>query len=830
MSGGPLLQLGAPLAGWATPLEELPDPVFAGRMLGDGVAIDPTGSVLHAPCPGEVVALAATRHAVTLRAAGGQEILMHVGIETVALAGEGFEALVAIGDRVEAGHPLLRFDLELLASRARSLLTPVIVLGTDCQVQARHTGKALAVGEPLYAIAGRTVAACATAPAGGMQPVVERTMTVRLAHGLHARPAGRIVQAVRASGAQLRLVRGSIEADGRSVTALMLLGLQRGDAVTIRAEGAQAQQAVDDVALLLADDHVVVPASSPAASAAKTAAPGADVLVGTVASRGLALGPALHLREAVYALDESGAEPARERSRLESGFAALRTTIAARSAQGSSTQREIATAHAALLDDPVLLEAAMGSIAAGHGAGYAWHHAVAGQAHAMEQLDDPYLRERAADLRDIGAQLLAILGHRPEGGPTPMPDGAIVLARELLPSQFAALDATRLAGICTAEGGPTSHVAIMASAAGVPMLVAAGAGISGVKDGQTLVLDAEAGQLWLAPDERRLAEARTTLQHERERRVAERRAAQSEARTADGQRVHVHANLGSPDEALTAVGLGAEGCGLLRTEFLFLDRRTPPDETEQASIYQRIASALGHRSLTIRTLDAGGDKPIEYLPLPPEENPALGLRGVRTSLRRPDLLQDQLRAILRVSPAGQCRLLLPMITDIVEVAQVRAELRLAMQALRIDVEPSLGVMIETPAAALLADTLAPHVDFFSIGTNDLTQYTLAMDRGHPELAPRLDGLHPAVLRLIDLAVRSAHASKREVAVCGNLAIDPQAIPILLGLGVDELSVAYAAVPAVKARISRLEMRACHELARRALACSTAAAVRRLEGE
>jgi phosphocarrier protein FPr/phosphocarrier protein len=403
-----------------------------------------------------------------------------------------------------------------------------------------------------------------------------------------------------------------------------------------------------------------------------------------------------------------------------------------------------------------------------------------------------------------------------------------VLAHEILPSQFAALDPARLAGLCMAGGGPTSHVAIMASAVGLPMLVAAGNAIDAVPEGREVILDATAGVLQVAPDAQALAAANQACAQDRAHREAQRIAAARPGATRDGRRIHVFANLGSPDEASTAVGLGAEGCGLLRTEFLFLGRRTPPSEDEQLEVYQQIARHLDGRPLTVRTLDAGGDKPIDYLPMPTEENPALGLRGVRTSLWRPELLRTQLRAILRVQPRGQCRILLPMITDVSDIDAVRTELAAARASLGSDAATlALGVMIETPAAAMLADTLAPHVDFFSVGTNDLTQYTLAMDRGHPELASRLDGLHPAVLRLIDTAARAARSYSREFAVCGNLAIDVHALPILVGLGVEELSVASAAVPAVKARLAELDFESCLALAARALDCATALQVRAL---
>jgi len=297
----------------------------------------------------------------------------------------------------------------------------------------------------------------------------------------------------------------------------------------------------------------------------------------------------------------------------------------------------------------------------------------------------------------------------------------------------------------------------------------------------------------------------------------------TDCRLASGERIEVFANLaGSAADTRHAVTQGAEGCGLLRTEFLFLERATAPDEAEQLRSYQQVADLLGRRPLVIRTLDVGGDKPIAYLPLPPEENPALGLRGIRTSLWRPELLDVQLRALLAVKPA--VRILLPMITDVAEFRLVSERLNDLCRELGV-ARPQLGAMIETPAAAMLADQIAAVADFLSIGTNDLAQYGLAMDRGHAELAARIDGVHPAVLRLIEVTARGAAAHRRPLAVCGGLASDPGAVPLLLGLGVDELSVVPGSIPRLKALIRKLELDACRKLAAHALGLTTAAEVR-----
>jgi phosphocarrier protein FPr/phosphocarrier protein len=376
-------------------------------------------------------------------------------------------------------------------------------------------------------------------------------------------------------------------------------------------------------------------------------------------------------------------------------------------------------------------------------------------------------------------------------------------------------------------------VAILAAAAGVPMLVATGGALLDIEKSAALVLDAEIGVLRVSPDAAELAAAQARVNERRAAQERERAAAQRDCHLASGERIEVFANLtGSIADAELAVRQGAEGCGLLRTEFLFLERVTAPTEEEQARCYQDVSGVLGDRPLVIRTMDIGGDKPIPYLPLPPEDNPALGLRGIRASLWREDLLETQLRALLRAAKvaatAGQIRILLPMITEPGEIRAVRAilaRLRAPDEAL-----PQVGAMIETPAAALMAEQIAAEVDFLSIGTNDLTQYTLAMDRGNAAVAPRVDGLHPAVLALIKLVGAAGERHGKLVAVCGGLASDTNAAPLLLGLGVRELSVVPTLIPSLKARVAALTLADCRNLAARALELDSAEAVRALARE
>ena len=401
------------------------------------------------------------------------------------------------------------------------------------------------------------------------------------------------------------------------------------------------------------------------------------------------------------------------------------------------------------------------------------------------------------------------------------------MADELLPSELVALDRARIAGICMARGGPTSHVTVIAAGMGIPVLVAAGPDVLAVRDGACLILDAEHGILEIEPTAADRMVAERAMAARKAQRAEDLAAATRSATTSDGTGIVVFANIGSLADARTAVERGAEGCGLLRTEFLFLERREPPDEQEQVREYQALADALGDRPLTIRTMDIGGDKPIPYLPMPREENPALGLRGVRTSLWRPDLQRTQLRAILQVQPFERVRILLPMITDLADVRAVRAMIAELVRELHLPHAPRLGAMIETPASAMLADQVAREVDFLSIGTNDLSQYTLAMDRGHPELAARLDGLHPAVLRLIASVAKAGREAATEVTVCGGLGSDLAAIPILIGLGIGEVSAVPEMIPRIKRSIRLLDTNACKALAREALDRDTAASVRAL---
>jgi multiphosphoryl transfer protein len=846
-----ILQILAPFDGWCGTLDEVPDPVFAERLLGDGVAIDPTSGILVAPCAGEIVTLPASAHAVSIRTAQGIDVLVHVGIDTVQLDGRGFEARVRPGASVRAGDELIRFDLDVVARGAKSLLTPIVVTSMDgLSLQQLRAPGLVSAGEVLFEIAGIATAASTPRPRAA-NPSTEaatagQTLIVTLRQGLHARPAALLAQRAKSFGAQASLSAHGRTANARSVVAIMALGVRQGDEISIQASGADAAQSVAGLVAGIQEALRMEAAAGHGAAASPGAAAGPDVVAdssraapaiapspsfaagvlgGVIAVPGIAVGRATRIERREIAVTENGAGPARERAELEQARINVRARLERVAATGGATRREIIAAHLEFLDDPEVNEAAHELIAAGKSAGFSWRAAIRRSIAALQALEDSRLRERVDDLLDVESHVLLALAGEARPMNIPLPERAVLIADDLLPSELTALDRQRLVAICLSGGGATSHVAILAAAMDIPMLVGLGSGIREIADGATVIVDADAGTLQTAPAATAIEKARAAVESRLMRRAKTLAEAQIECRALDGTRVEVFANLGNVMDAAAAVANGAEGCGLLRTEFLFIDRETAPSEAEQLAAYQGIATALEPRPMILRLMDVGGDKPLRYLPLPAEENPALGLRGVRTALARPDLMRTQLRAALRVQPVGNVRLLVPMITDVAEIVAVRRIIDEIKAEIGIRDRIELGAMIETPAAALMASALIREVDFLSIGSNDLTQYTLAMDRGHPELAGRTDALHPAVLKLVAATASAGTAAGKMVAVCGGVAADRLAVPILLGLGVRELSVVPAAVPAIKRQIRSLRISECRELALRCLDLATPGEVR-----
>jgi phosphocarrier protein FPr/phosphocarrier protein len=823
------ITLTAPLQGWAMPIAEVPDAVFSDRMLGDGIAIDPTGDTLVAPCAGVVLSLLDSGHAITLRTAEGAEILIHIGLDTVALGRRAFTPCVAAGDSVAAGAPLIRFDLDLLVREARAVMTPIIVMNGDAFAITRQTtGRMVELGEPLLTLEAKESIASAAAQTD-THDVHSLSIAVPLPHGIHARPAARIATLAKRHESSITIGCRDKSSDARSPIGLLGLGIGCNDTITISASGPDAIAAANAIATLIQsgmdEPAEVATAASPAAPRALPS----GALPGVTAAPGLAVGHARWFRQAEIAVPKQGEGIAIEEARFAHAVAALTDRLADQAQHATGAERAIVEAHAALLGDPALRDAARSNIAAGHSAGHAWRGAIRPLADALRSGSDRRLAERADDMLDLERQMLALIVGVQLVAPSFPPD-TILLADDLLPSHILALDRSTIAGICVARGGPTSHVAILAATMGLPALVAIGDALGTVREEAVLILDASGAFVQVDADADTLAAAQVRIVKASVRRAEALARASAPCVMADGIRIEAFANLGSVGDAHLAIENGAEGSGLLRTEFLFLERDAAPSVAEQTADYQAIADVLDGRPLIVRLLDIGGDKPAPYLPMAAEENPALGLRGIRVGLAHPQLLEDQVRAILAVEPVGQCRIMVPMIASLDELRAVRAVVDRVAAELGLAERVSVGVMIETPAAAVTADLVAAEADFLSIGTNDLTQYALAMDRGNPAVAAGIDGLHPAVLRLIAQTCDGGRQHGRWTGICGGLASDPLAIPILIGLGVTELSSAPAMVPEVKALVATLTMEACRAHAAAALDCPSAAAVRTLARE
>ena len=819
------LTLNAPLSGPLLALGTVPDDVFASGAMGDGIAIDPLNDCLHAPCDGVIIHVARTGHALTIRADNGAEVLLHIGIDTVELNGEGFALLVKEGARVRNGQALVRFDLDRIARQCKSLISLIILTNGEHFELRPLAAKTVKLGEPLLQVVPRATAPLQTAVDN---VVAEASASVRVTHrgGLHARPAALIRKTAQGFSSQAKVHFGAKSAACDSLIGLMGLGIGEGDEVRVTCRGKDAEAALQALVAALSvavkQEH-----HAPVVAMPRRATTEADVLQGVCAAPGLVCGPLFRLAGIELPSDPGNHVTDEQLQRLDAALEQVRGEV--RSTLDQARQRkaveeeEIFAAHLALLEDPALLEAATDAIEHGSAATHAWRDAIQAQCAVLLALGKPLFAERANDLRDLQQRVLrALLG---EAWHFELPAGAIVSAHELTPSDLLQLSAQQTAGICMAEGGATSHVAILARGKGLPCVVALGAEVLAVPQGQRVVLDAVNGRLELAPSEARHAEVHQMRDAQKLRRQHQQAQAQSPALTRDGVSIEVAANVASSAEAHIAFENGADGVGLLRTEFLFVDRRTAPDEQEQCDAYQAVLDAMGDKSVIIRTIDVGGDKQLDYLPLPAEANPVLGLRGIRMAQVRPELLDQQLRALLRVSPLARCRILLPMVSEVDELLQIRQRLDELCAELELTQRPELGVMIEVPAAALMAEQLAEHADFLSIGTNDLSQYTLAMDRDHAGLAARVDALHPALLRLIAQTCTGAAKHGRWVGVCGALASDPLATPVLVGLGVSELSVSPPQIAEIKDRVRHLDAAQCRQLSQGLLDLSSAKAVR-----
>jgi phosphocarrier protein FPr len=768
---------------------------------------------------------------------------------------DGVLVLMDLGSAVLSAETAL--DLLPKERRARVVLCegPVVEGAVAAAVQAR-LGASLeqALLEACGALGPKRAQLGGAAPEHAVplvegEPAPPLRLTVRNPLGVHARPAARLVRAVgQFAGVDVRvenLTAGRGPVSALSLNEVAALGARKGHELRVTAFGPGARQALEAVRALaeadFGDVDETLAAPPPPSTKRVVAGPTTGwVAQGVPVSPGIAVGEVHQFRSGAPGTTPGPAagDPGTERARLEGALARVRRdlevardAVARRAGAGGA---ELLDAFVLSLSDEALLGPARASIEEdGLSAAAAWRRSLERVASAYRALEDPYQQSRAADVEGVGAEVMAALVN-PGVAATPPPALGILVAADLTPAEVARLDTEQVLGLALARGGPTSHAAILARALGIPALAAAGEAILGLAEGTPAVLDGDAGRLFADPPHELATDYARRAEVLRRSREEARVASGTPAVMRDGRRVWVAANVRSAAEARAAAAAGADGVGLLRTELLFLERREAPGEEEQLASYRAVAEAMGGRPVVIRTLDAGGDKPLPYLDAGREANPYLGWRAIRICLAKPELFKVQLRAIVRAAADHPVRVMFPMIATLAEwraaralLEEARAEVLQRGQAAPARVEA--GMMVEVPSAALLAERFAPEVDFFSIGTNDLTQYTLAAERGNPRLLALCDACQPAVLALVARVVEAAHARGKPVAVCGEAAGDPAALPLLVGLGVDELSVGAPAIPRTKQLVRVLEQAGAHELALRALALDSAEAVRALKG-
>jgi phosphocarrier protein FPr len=658
-------------------------------------------------------------------------------------------------------------------------------------------------------------------------------------NGLHARPAAQWVETAKRHTCEVRIVKDGEHADAKTLTSLLGLGISFGQKIVVAARGDGAETAVRDLAetvtRLSAEEIADAERARVAAAQARANAPvwkpvaATRVQQGVAASPGLSIGKIVRHERQLLVVEDTSAGPMEEGAALEAAIGKVAAELTALESEASrrlgASEAAIFAAQRELIADPGLLRAAVGDIMRGHGAAWSWKKVLDERVNQQRQLPDPLLAARALDLKDAGERVIAnLLGI--ERRAMVLREPSILVAEDLTPSDTLQLDMRYVVGLAICSGGPTSHTAILARTLGLPALVAAGPSLLQIENGTEAVIDGTAGSLYLGCSPADVDAARAAIAAQSVRREAMRADRHEQATTSDGHTVSILANVANAKQAADAVEAGAEGVGLMRTEFLFLERAGAPTEDEQYAVYRDTVAALGGRPLTIRTLDIGGDKQVAYLDLPKEENPFLGVRGARLLLARPELLRTQLRALYRAAAHGPLSIMFPMVSELAEVVALRAECEQVRNALGAPAVP-IGIMVEVPAVAVMADRFAKSVDFFSIGTNDLTQYVLAMDRQHPQLAAQADPLNPAVLALIGATARAANDAGIHVGVCGGLAGDPLGARILTGLGVHDLSMSAQDIAAVKTVIRAESLSAMQQLAQRALAAGSAAEVRAL---
>ena len=759
---------------------------------------------------------------------------------------DGVVVLMDLGSAILSADMALEFLPEAQREKVRLCEAPLVEGAIAAVVQAASGAdieQVIAEARAALTAKSSQLSGINSAPTqinNKQQITKEIQLTVQNQLGIHARPAAQFVTTAAQFQSQItvqNLTTNSNRASAKSINQVITLGVLQGHQIAITAAGSDAEQALDALRQLVENNFGEAPISprlpvspSPPLPLSPSPTPSAKskskgkTLSGIPASPGIAIAPIVLYQPVIPEVpDQQTDDPQAEWELLQLAIQNAQRQI---QALANRNRAGIFQAHLLYLDDPTLLDKARQMIFEQRRcAATAWKTVIDELSATYKTLPDPYLQARAADLIDVGMGVLQLLtGERRID--LDISEPGILVASELTPSEVAQLQPDRVLGICTAAGSATAHSALIANMLGIPMVVGVGKELLALSANTEIALDGERGQIWVQPNDEQLKELQL-----KQAGAKDKQERHLEAIASNGKKISVKANIIGVVDARLALECGAEGVGLLRTEFLYLERLTPPTEKQQWEIYRAIAAIMGSRPLTIRTVDIGGDKPIPYVNLQPEANPFLGWRGIRQSLDCPEMLKTQLRAILRASHQHNIQVMFPMVSSVEELRAAKEILASTQEELKkagipFDNQIKVGIMVEVPAAVTMADRLAAEVDFFSIGTNDLSQYAMAADRTNPKVFNLADAFEPAVLRMIQQTVTAAHEVGISVSVCGELASNQVAAPILVGLGVDELSMNPRAISSVKTTISQWRIGEMEVLAREVLQLDSATAIRK----
>ncbi|MEM1170903.1 MAG: phosphoenolpyruvate--protein phosphotransferase [Cyanobacteria bacterium P01_H01_bin.35] len=634
--------------------------------------------------------------------------------------------------------------------------------------------------------------------------------TVKNQLGIHARPAAKLVAIANQFLSEItlqNLTKNSQIINAKSINQVITLAVKKEHEIAITATGNDADLALTKIQELITNNFGEAEVIVKTKAKISTTPDADNKLLGTPASSGIAVGKVVHYQPTIPEVEDYPvADPEVEWQYLELILETAKKEIQgiidslSKKSTTDNTQVDILQTQLLYIEDPSLLEEVHQNIfKQNHCAGVAWKKAIEVMINSYQELEDPYLQARAIDIKDVGGRVLQLLtGESSSSFKLSQP--GILVAPELTPSLALQLKPNLVLGICTSAGSVTAHSTLIVNTLGIPMVVGVGTQLLSLATDSQIALDGATGEVWSEPSQMQLQELQAKLA-----KTSDQLHSPEAAITKDGRKISLMANIVGIADAEFALECGAEGVGLLRSEFLYLDRQNQPTEAEEYETYRAIAKIMGIRPLTIRTLDIGGDKQVPYIKQESEANPFLGCRGIRQSLDTPEILRTQLRAILRASQGHNIKVMFPMVSSVQEVRAAKKILTEVENSLPGVNKIKVGIMIEVPAAVTMANQLAKEVDFFSIGTNDLSQYVMAADRTNSKVAHLANGLETAVLRMIEQTVTAAHEAGISVSVCGQLGSNPVAVPILLGLGVDELSVAPPAISTIKRVISQLDM-------------------------